>query len=122
MLSVRYRQPNVTAPLKPVDRARYSQFSMVQHVRVSHCGLDVGVAEQFLYGPDVVAVFQQMRRERVLQRKGSGALRQVSFSDRPRDRTLAELGLKRASVLSQTYPAFGRPRTQVTAVWTSALA
>jgi hypothetical protein len=41
---------------------------LIQHVRVDHCGAHVAVAEQFLDRSDVIAGFEQMRRERVTKR------------------------------------------------------
>jgi hypothetical protein len=49
-------------------------YRELQHVRVDHRRAHVPVPEQLLNGTDVVAVLEQMRRERVPQRMGSGAL------------------------------------------------
>ena len=47
----------------------------IQYVRVDHRGLDVLVPQEFLDGSDVVAVFEEMRGERVTQGVEGGALR-----------------------------------------------
>ena len=46
------------------------------------------MAEQLLNGPDVVAVFEEMRRERVAERVTRRPLDEASFEDRLSDRTL----------------------------------
>ena len=51
-----------------IDRTANPQRAPIEDVQVDHCRSDVAMPEQFLHGPDVVAVFQQMRRERVTQR------------------------------------------------------
>ncbi len=39
----------------------------IQNVRVDRRHLDVSLTEQFLHGPDIIPVFQEIRRERVAQ-------------------------------------------------------
>ena len=48
--------------------APYALPALVQDMGVPHRGRHVLLAEQFLYGPDVGAVFQQVRCERVPER------------------------------------------------------
>ena len=40
----------------------------IEDMQVDHRGRDVAMPEQFLHGPDVVAVFQQMGREGMTER------------------------------------------------------
>ena len=46
--------------LPPVDRALHPQSAPVQHVRIHHRRADVGMAEEFLDGADVIAAFEQV--------------------------------------------------------------
>ena len=57
--------------LRSVQRAAHGEAAPVEDVGVDHCSLDIFVAEQFLDGPDVIAVLQQVGGERVA--KGMGA-------------------------------------------------
>ena len=50
-----------------IERAPDAAPSPIEHVRVDHRGLHVRVAEQLLHGADVVAVFEQVRREAVAE-------------------------------------------------------
>lgn len=50
-----------------VEWAAHAQARFGHDVRVDHGCLDIFVAEQFLHGANVVAVLQQVRRERVPQ-------------------------------------------------------
>lgn len=52
----------------------------IQNVCVDHRCFHVLVAEQFLDGSDVIAVFQQMRGKRVSERVAGGALHNPRFS------------------------------------------
>lgn len=42
--------------------------ALVEHVGVNHRGVDASESEQFLDGPDVVAILEQVRGERVPER------------------------------------------------------
>jgi hypothetical protein len=53
---------------QPVGRTLDPQSAPIQHVRVDHRGAHVTMPQQFLHGPDVVAVFEQVRGKRVPQR------------------------------------------------------
>src|SRR5262249_17716567 len=53
---------------KPVGRARDTERTRLEHVRVDHRGLEVAMAEQLLDGADVGSALQQMCRERVAER------------------------------------------------------
>ena len=55
----------------PVERAAYARRPVRHNVRVNHRRADVGMAEQFLNGADVVAHFQQMGGEARAQRMTS---------------------------------------------------
>jgi len=50
-----------------VRRALYTSATPVEHVGIDHGGLHALVPEQLLYRPDVVAIHQQVRGERVSQ-------------------------------------------------------
>jgi len=50
--------------------------SAVQHMGVNHRGLHVAVPQQFLHGPDVVAIRQEMRGERVAKSVAGDSLGQ----------------------------------------------
>jgi hypothetical protein len=45
-----------------IDGAPDAPSAPVQDMSIDHGGLDVFVTEQLLYGPDIVPVFQEMRR------------------------------------------------------------
>jgi len=51
--------------LSSIQRAVDPAPAAVEHVRVDHGGLDVGVAEQLLHSADVVARLKQMGGEGV---------------------------------------------------------
>ena len=53
--------------LQAIDWAADPQRPTVEDVQVDHRGTDVAMPEQFLHCPDVLAVLQQMRRERVTE-------------------------------------------------------
>ncbi len=57
-----------------VDRASHAATAFVENVRVDHRRAHVGVAEQFLDGPDVVASLQQMSCERMSSTCGEQGL------------------------------------------------
>jgi len=57
-----------------VGGAADGEGSAVEDMGVDHRGADVVVAEEFLHGADVVAVFEQMRCERMPQRVSGGPL------------------------------------------------
>jgi hypothetical protein len=59
-------------PDEIVDRAAYALAAAVEHVRVDHRRAHVFVAEQLLDRAYVVAVFEQVGRERVAQRVAGG--------------------------------------------------
>jgi len=48
---------------KSVCRALNASAASIQNMRVDHRRADITVTQQLLYGPDVVAVFEQMRSE-----------------------------------------------------------
>lgn len=52
-------------PLRTIDRTADAQRPTIENVQINHRGTDVAMPEQFLHGPDVVTVFQQVRRERM---------------------------------------------------------
>lgn len=57
--------------LQIVNGAANRATTAVQHVSVYHRGIQVLVAEEFLYTPDVISCFQQMRGKRMSQRMTS---------------------------------------------------
>ena len=61
-----------------VDRTPDPGWPSVQDVRVDLRRGDVSVPEQLLNGTDVVPVFEQMRREGMTERVGSGSLRDAA--------------------------------------------
>ena len=58
----------VVATAQAVQRAAHRAAAHAQHVGVDHRGADVGVAQQFLHGADVVTRLQQMGGKRMAQR------------------------------------------------------
>lgn len=60
----------------PVERARDSEGTAVEDVRVDHGCAHILMTEKFLNGSDVIAVLQQVRREGVPERVGAHALTQ----------------------------------------------
>jgi len=54
--------------------------SSAQNVRVNHCCFDILVAKKFLYRADVVATFEQMRREAMSKRVTTAALNYPSLA------------------------------------------
>ena len=60
-------------------------------MRVDHGGADVFVAEQFLHGPNVVAIFEQVGSEGMAQRVATGALVHVRFTHRAFDGSLQRI-------------------------------
>jgi hypothetical protein len=55
-------------PIYLVQRALHSQSWPIQHVGVNHRRAHVFVTKEFLHGSNVVAIFQQVGRERMPQR------------------------------------------------------
>jgi hypothetical protein len=60
--------------LQIVERAIHASTALVQHVRVNHRRAHVFMPQQFLDRADIVAVFQQVRGERMTQGMRRGAL------------------------------------------------
>lgn len=60
--------------LAPIQRAAHPTTAAVQHVGVDLRGAYILVAEQFLYGTDVVAILDQVRSESVPQGVRAGSL------------------------------------------------
>lgn len=50
-----------------IQRTLNTDARLVQHMRINHCRAHVFVAQQFLHGANIVAVFEQMRRKRMAQ-------------------------------------------------------
>ena len=48
-----------------IERASHAESASVQYVGIDHGRGHVAVAEQFLYGPNVLAGVEQVSRERV---------------------------------------------------------
>jgi len=55
-----------------IERAADIQAGPIQNVRVKHGRGDILVTEQLLHGPNVVSVFQQMRRKAVSESVAAG--------------------------------------------------
>ena len=72
--------------LQTIERAFHTQRALLQNVRIDHGGAQVGVAEQFLDGPNIAAGLQKMRREAVSKRVRSHSFLDVSILDRPTQR------------------------------------
>jgi hypothetical protein len=60
--------------LCPVGRAPHAECPAIQDMGVNHGRADVVVAKEFLDGPDVVSVFQQVGGERVTKAVAGGPL------------------------------------------------
>jgi hypothetical protein len=45
----------------PINWTTNARRSAVQHMGINHCRLHIVVTQKFLYRPDVVATFQQVR-------------------------------------------------------------
>ena len=43
-----------------VQRADYAAGSFVEHVCVDHCGRNIFVPQEFLNGPDIIAILEKM--------------------------------------------------------------
>jgi hypothetical protein len=76
------------APLIPRD----------SYVRVDHRRAHLGMPEQFLDGPDVIPVLEQMRRKRMPERMTAGLLRNSCLphrirGDRSRVKQIADISL-----------------------------
>ena len=76
--------PSAFGPLRgggvsrqPVQGTPDPSATLVQDMGVDHGGADVFVAEELLDGTDVVAVFQEVGRERVAQRVAGDPLPQT---------------------------------------------
>jgi hypothetical protein len=59
---------------KSVDRAANSGRSPIEDMGVDHRRLDVAVAQEFLYGSNVIAAFEQVSGEGMPERMASGPL------------------------------------------------
>ena len=70
--------PMPRSALETIRRALYSQASTIQHVSVDHRRLKTAVAKQLLYRSDIRTAFEQMRRERVSERRTCRTLRYIA--------------------------------------------
>ena len=52
-------------PSETIDGAAHAKGTTIQNVQVHHRRADVGVAQQLLHGPNVVAILEQLCRERM---------------------------------------------------------
>ena len=64
--------------------------SSVQYVGIDHCRLHVLMPEQFLNRADIIAIFQEVRGERVSQRVAAHRLGQAGLSGRFFDGRLSD--------------------------------
>ena len=55
-----------------IERAANAQWPLVEDVGIDHGGADIFVAEEFLDGANVVAVFEEMGGERVAEGVATG--------------------------------------------------
>ena len=65
-----------------VGRATHTEASTIEHMGVDHRRADIGVSEQFLNRSDVVAVFEQVSGEGVVQSVATGSFGDASSVDR----------------------------------------
>ena len=84
--------------LERVERAQHSATALVEHMRVDHRRLHVGMTEQFLHRADVVARLQEVCCKRVAQHMRRAGLVDASAPRSDRDRALN-------AVLVQVMPA-----------------
>ena len=73
-----------------VERASDHRAASGPHVGVDHCCAEVAMAEQFLNGADVVAVFEQVGCERMAERVTAPVLWNSGTEDRGFDGTLED--------------------------------
>lgn len=69
-------------PSQSIRWAAYAKPPFIGHVSVDHRGVEILMAEQFLYRSNVVAVFEQMRRKRVPQSVWVRMLMDAGFAHR----------------------------------------
>ncbi len=81
------RSPRVITS-QPIHRTLDAQRAAVHHVQVDHGRRHVPMPEQFLHGPDVIAVFKKMRREGMAQDVRTDTLRDACSARRLRHRLL----------------------------------
>jgi hypothetical protein len=97
VLLVELRHGQQDASHQSIHRRANASGAPVEHVRVDHCRAHVGVAEQLLNRPDIVAVFEEMRRERMPERVARGA-----FRDPRRPHGVADSALEHRLVQEQS--------------------
>ena len=85
-----------------VERTDDGAAAAVEDVGVDHGRADVAVAEKFLYGPNIVAGFEQVRRERVAQRMRHGGFGDACVADRLTHRALEGLVAQVMAALDAT--------------------
>jgi len=89
---LRASQPTVS---QPIERALDTQATSVEHVRVHHRRAHIGMAEQFLDGPDIRPGLEEVRCERVPEGVARPALREPgparSLGHRALDRRLVQM-------------------------------
>jgi hypothetical protein len=51
-------QPDCSIPSETIDRAAHAERTAIEDVRVHHRRAHVGVAQQLLHGPNVVAILE----------------------------------------------------------------
>ena len=75
-------------PLQTIRRASNPKTAAIEHVRIHHRRTHICVAKQFLHGPDVVPVLEQVCRKRVPERMAARSLRHPGLSHRRRHGSL----------------------------------
>ena len=93
-----YRQGD-SKLLQTIERAAYPKPTRIQHVCVDHRRADIRVTEQFLHRADVVARFQQMRRETMSKRVTTPVLRDLRCTHRFFHRFLQDRWVKMMAAL-----------------------
>jgi hypothetical protein len=65
-----------------IEWTPYPTPAALQHVRIDHRRLDVLVPQEFLHGPNIVPVLQQVRSKAVAQRMATAALIELRLAYR----------------------------------------
>ena len=91
-----------------IEGTPHSAPTLVEHVRVDHRRADIAVAQQFLDRPDVMARFEQVRRERVAQ----GVARCRAWDPRSTDGVLHGEAVLRDSAKAEVSRIFEDPTRQ----------
>jgi hypothetical protein len=74
-------EPGLSWSLESIERALHAGGAALEDVGVDHGGADVGMAEEFLDGADIVAGFEEVGGEAVTEGMAAYFFREMGVDD-----------------------------------------